>query len=148
LRGLDPAEIGAEIDRQVAAFKDAFGRPPGLRRRAPARPPASGDSRGAAAAPGRRRARLRGIPHNRGFNGVYDLSGRQPYGPLMERFVTGIRKGGLVMCHPGFPDAELAAVAPATAPRLAEHAYLAGPDFAGLLARRRLAVARLRDCLG
>lgn len=90
-----------------------------------------------------RLARRAGIPHNRGFSGVYDLSGKEPFAPLMERFVTGIRPGALVMCHPGFPDAELAAVDPVTTPRRAEHDYLAGDAFPAMLEARGLRLARL-----
>jgi predicted glycoside hydrolase/deacetylase ChbG (UPF0249 family) len=93
-----------------------------------------------------RRLRRSGIRHNHGFTGVYDLSGREPFGPLMERFLEGTRRGGLVMCHPGFPDAALAAADPVTAPRQAEYDYLAGDAFRDLLVARGLRVARLADC--
>ncbi len=182
-RRLDQAEIGAEIDRQLAAFEAALGRPPafvdghqhvhqlpgirealierlagtGIYLRICAEPTARILRRGVAISKAllisrlgwglRRRALRGGLPHNHGFSGIYDLSGREPFGPLMERFVTALPRGGLVMCHPGFPDAELAEVDPVTTPRRAEYDYLAGDGFAELLARHRLRPARLADCL-
>ncbi len=90
-----------------------------------------------------RRARLQNQPANTGFSGVYDLSVRVPYGRLFERFLLGLRAGGLIMCHPGVPDEALRALDPMTEARQAEYDWLRGPAFPDLLERRGMRLVRL-----
>ncbi len=96
----------------------------------------------------RRLLARRGIRTNRGFSGVHDFTGQVPYAALFERFVQGARAGTLIMCHPGFVDAELRAADSLTDQRVNEHAFFAGADFLALLARRGLRVTRFRDTIG
>ena len=91
----------------------------------------------------RRRLAAAGIPHNRSFRGVYDLTGRVPYGVLFERFTAAPGAGTLVMCHPGEVDDELRACERLTDQRAVEYAFLAGPEMADSLAARHLVLGRL-----
>lgn len=91
----------------------------------------------------RRRLAAAGIPHNRSFRGVYDLTGRVPYAVLFERFTAAPGAGTLVMCHPGEVDDELRACERLTDQRAVEYAFLAGPEMADSLAARHLVLGRL-----
>ncbi len=87
------------------------------------------------------------LPANGSFRGVYDFSGRVPFGDLMARFLTpptspDPARPPLVMVHPGFPDDELRQVDPITDQRQVEYDFLASDRFASQLAERNLAVAR------
>jgi chitin disaccharide deacetylase len=83
----------------------------------------------------RRQARRFGLACNPAFAGAYDYAARADFGALFARFLEGLPAGGVVMCHPGFVDAELVARDPLTDRREAEYAYLAGDDYPRLLAR-------------
>ncbi len=88
------------------------------------------------------------LPANGGFRGVYDFSGRVPFGDLMARFLTppsshDLARPPLVMVHPGFPDDALRAVDPITDQRQVEYDFLSSDRFAGLLAEHGLVVTRL-----
>lgn len=87
-------------------------------------------------------ARRAGIPANDGFRGIYDFSGRRPYGTLFERFVSHPGPHTLVMCHPGIADAVLMARDPVTRQRDAEFAFLAGPDMPAVLDHHGIRLAR------
>jgi hypothetical protein len=50
------------------------------------------------------------------------------------------RGAGLVMCHPGFADAELQRLDPLTTLREKEYAYLASDEFSGMLATHGVAL--------
>lgn len=81
-----------------------------------------------------RRARRTGVPINRGFSGAYDyLADTRPVGDLFVRFVEGAGENMLVMCHPGYSDATLAARDVMTAPRESELAYLMSDAWPALL---------------
>lgn len=92
-----------------------------------------------------RLARQRGIPANDRFRGVYDFSGRTPFGALMARFLDAPRGRTLVMVHPGIPDAALRDADQLVEPRRVEYDYLKGPDFAALLEERGLRLARFAE---
>jgi predicted glycoside hydrolase/deacetylase ChbG (UPF0249 family) len=47
----------------------------------------------------------------------------------------------VVMCHPGFVDAELQRLDPLTTLREKEYAFFAGDDFPAVLARHGVALA-------
>jgi hypothetical protein len=89
----------------------------------------------------RRRARRLGIAFNPAFSGAYDFSTAENFGALFARFLEGLPDRGVVMCHPGFVDAELIARDPLTHRREAEYAFLAGEDFPPLLARAGASLA-------
>lgn len=82
----------------------------------------------------RNKASRAGITFNPAFAGAYEFSKAPDFGALMRQFLEGLPDGGLVMCHPGFVDDTLISLDPLTTQREAEHAYLAGEDFAALLA--------------
>lgn len=93
----------------------------------------------------RRLAGAAGIPANRRFAGVRDFTERAPYRALFRRFIRGAPPGLAVMCHPGHPDAALAALDSVTDARRGEYDYLAGDEFPQDLAASGLRLARFRD---
>ncbi len=86
-------------------------------------------------------ARRAGVTVNDSFRGMNDFRRATPYGALFRRFAAGAGARPLVMCHPGFPDAALAALDPVVDRRQDEFDYLAGDEFLRDLAAagRRLA---------
>lgn len=86
-----------------------------------------------------RQAALHAIPTNRGFSGIYDFSGDYPR--LMDRFLDGSPAGSVIMVHPARPDTELAALDPVVDARLAEMAYLCGPEWPAALSRTGITIA-------
>jgi predicted glycoside hydrolase/deacetylase ChbG (UPF0249 family) len=82
-----------------------------------------------------------GVPTNPGFAGAYNFGHRLSYAAVFASFLDGLPDGGVVMCHPGFVDAELARLDHLTAMREQEHAFFAGEVFPELLAQRGFALA-------
>ncbi len=82
------------------------------------------------------------IAFNPGFAGAYDFSKAKDLAGLMPEFLEGLPDSGLVMCHPGFVDETLVNLDPLTHQREHEFAYLAGDDFANLLAANNVTLAR------
>ncbi len=66
------------------------------------------------------RARTLGFPTNQGFSGVSSFDEHVPYEDELARFFRDPGKRHLIMCHPGFPDAELARLDPVVQRRRAE----------------------------
>jgi predicted glycoside hydrolase/deacetylase ChbG (UPF0249 family) len=89
----------------------------------------------------RKKASAANIPFNPAFAGAYDFAGLPDFGALMRQFLDGLPEGGLVMCHPGFVDETLISLDPLTTQRENEYAYLAGADFAALLAANNVTLA-------
>jgi predicted glycoside hydrolase/deacetylase ChbG (UPF0249 family) len=87
-------------------------------------------------------ARRRGIATNPAFAGAYDFNSKTPFADIFPRFLAGLPEGGLVMCHPGHVDAELAALDPLTQQREREYAYFNSEEFPRALAARGLALAQ------
>ena len=91
----------------------------------------------------------RAIPANDRFAGVYDFATTTPFAALMPRFLDGFLDGppgrNLLMVHPGLPDEALRRVDSLVEPRRAEYEYLMGPEFAALLERRGVHLARFND---
>lgn len=99
---------------------------------------------GALGPPVMQRARALDVPVNRGFSGAYDFATeKRPTAELFRRFVWGLSANGLVMCHPGFSDAALAARDPMTSARESEFHYLMSDAWAALLAERHLEIGPL-----
>jgi predicted glycoside hydrolase/deacetylase ChbG (UPF0249 family) len=86
----------------------------------------------------RRRASIRNIAFNPGFEGAYDFSHASDFGDRLRGFLDGLPEGGLVMCHPGFVDETLIDLDPLTHQREREYAFLAGDDFVPLLAANKV----------
>jgi chitin disaccharide deacetylase len=89
----------------------------------------------------RRRCTRSGIATNPAFAGTYDFTGAKPYEALFGSFLHGLSDGGVVMCHPGFVDAELRLLDPFTEMREQEHAFLAGNAFPEVLAAHGMELA-------
>jgi len=88
------------------------------------------------------RAAAKGISFNDGFSGIYDLSGKVPYGKLFDHFTDHLRPGSLIMCHPGKVDEILRSLDKLTDQRETELAYFLSEDFIHLLARKKLRLGR------
>jgi chitin disaccharide deacetylase len=65
-------------------------------------------------------ARKSGFQTNHGFSGVSTFDESVPYGRELERFFAYPGPRHLVMCHPGYPDPELARLDPVVGRRKAE----------------------------
>jgi chitin disaccharide deacetylase len=89
----------------------------------------------------RRRCALRGVPTNPAFAGTYDFNRAKDYDALFGSFLQGLPDGGVVMCHPGFVDAELQRLDHFTAMREQEHAFFAGDRFPAVLAAHGMKLA-------
>ncbi len=89
----------------------------------------------------RRRAAALGLRTNPAFAGTYDFSERPDFAALFPRFLDGLPDGSLVMCHPGFVDAELERLDPLTTLREQEYAFFAADAFPALLAAHGVALA-------
>jgi predicted glycoside hydrolase/deacetylase ChbG (UPF0249 family) len=91
----------------------------------------------------RRRAAALGLRTNPAFAGTYDFDEAADFAALFPRFVAGLPDGSVVMCHPGFVDAELRRLDPLTTLREKEYAFFAADSFPALLARHGVALADL-----
>jgi hypothetical protein len=89
-------------------------------------------------------ARTAGVPTNADFAGAYDLAPDTDLAPLFARFLDSRTSNHLVMCHPGFADAELAAIDPMTTARDAEHAFLMSDAWLPLVAAAGFELGPLR----
>lgn len=88
-----------------------------------------------------RLAQRRGVAVNRGFTGIYPF-GKVELAAALPRLLRGIGGSGMLMVHPGHPDAELAAVDSWVEPREGEWAYLMSDRFPRDLAAHGLRVAQ------
>lgn len=66
-------------------------------------------------------ARELGLPTNLGFSGFSDFDVNQPFTQELERALIEAGPRHIVMCHPGHPDAELAATDPVVERRRMEY---------------------------
>jgi predicted glycoside hydrolase/deacetylase ChbG (UPF0249 family) len=89
----------------------------------------------------RRKARRLGLTFNAAFAGAYEFKADADFSKLFPRFLDGLPDGGLVMCHPGFVDAELRRLDPLTTLREREYAYFKSDRFTQALADRGVALA-------
>ena len=89
----------------------------------------------------RRRAEALNIRTNPAFAGAYDFRADADYAVLFPRFLDGLPDGGVIMCHPGFVNAELRRLDPLTTLREREHAFFAAEAFPKLLAAQGVALA-------
>jgi predicted glycoside hydrolase/deacetylase ChbG (UPF0249 family) len=88
----------------------------------------------------RQRAGERGMRTNPGFAGAYEFRDDADFAALFAGFLDQLPAGGLIMCHPGFVDADLQRLDPLTTLREREHAFLAGDAFPDLLASHGVAL--------
>ena len=89
----------------------------------------------------RRKAKQLGVPTNPAFAGAYDFGGKSDFAAIFPRFLAGLPDGGLIMCHPGFVDAELKRLDPLTHQREREFAFFNSENFPRLLAEHGVALA-------
>jgi predicted glycoside hydrolase/deacetylase ChbG (UPF0249 family) len=89
----------------------------------------------------RQRADALGLRTNPGFAGAYAFRDDADFPALFAGFLDQLPDGGLIMCHPGFVDAELQRLDPLTTLREREYAFLAGDAFPNLLAGHGVALA-------
>jgi predicted glycoside hydrolase/deacetylase ChbG (UPF0249 family) len=89
----------------------------------------------------RRAAAALGVRTNPAFAGAYEFDDGAGFAALFPRFLDALPDGGVVMCHPGFVDAELRRLDPLTTLREKEYAFLAGDAFPALLAAQSVALA-------
>jgi predicted glycoside hydrolase/deacetylase ChbG (UPF0249 family) len=89
----------------------------------------------------RRRAAAFRVGTNPAFAGTYRFDASADFAALFPRFLDRLPEGGLVMCHPGFVDAELERLDSLTLLREKEHAFLASDDFPALLTSHGMTLA-------
>jgi len=89
----------------------------------------------------RRRAAARGVRTNPAFAGTYAFHGRADFAAMFPRFLECLPDGSVVMCHPGFVDAELQRLDPLTTLREQEYAFFIGDSFPSVLARHGTTLA-------
>jgi chitin disaccharide deacetylase len=84
----------------------------------------------------RKRAQASGVRTNPAFAGTYDFRSSADFADLFASFLDDLPDGGVIMCHPGQVDAELARNDTLTTLREREYAFFKGEVFRDLLARR------------
>jgi chitin disaccharide deacetylase len=90
----------------------------------------------------RKLAAHRDIGTNPAFAGAYDFAAdNADFARLFPGFLRDLPPRSVVMCHPGFVDAELERLDPLTTQREREYAYLAGDGFPALLRAHGVALA-------
>jgi predicted glycoside hydrolase/deacetylase ChbG (UPF0249 family) len=89
----------------------------------------------------RARCAALGIGTNPAFAGTYNFKRPTAFKTLFESFLQGLPDGGLVMCHPGFVDAELQRLDHLTDMREREFAFFAGERFPAMLAAQGFGLA-------
>jgi predicted glycoside hydrolase/deacetylase ChbG (UPF0249 family) len=88
----------------------------------------------------RQRAGAHGLRTNPAFAGAYEFRDDADFAALFAGFLDRLPDGGVIMCHPGFVDADLQRLDPLTTLREREYAFLAGDSFPDLLARHGVAL--------
>jgi predicted glycoside hydrolase/deacetylase ChbG (UPF0249 family) len=85
----------------------------------------------------------RGITTNPAFAGAYDFTSatEADFARLFPDFLRELPAQSVVMCHPGFVDAELERLDPLTTQRESEYAYLAGDRLPAVLRAHGVALA-------
>jgi hypothetical protein len=83
-----------------------------------------------------------GFPHNTDFAGVYDLSARSDFPGLVRGWLSDVADGAMLMCHPGLPGPEPAAMA-----RGAELRHLESDRFLADCAAAGVALVRPAEAL-
>jgi len=90
----------------------------------------------------RRKAKRLGISMNPAFAGTYAFNTRARFAEIFPRFLSGLPDGGLIMCHPGFVDAELKAIDSLTILREHEFAFFNSDAFTRLMGDHGVILAR------
>jgi len=90
----------------------------------------------------RRKASQLGIAFNPAFAGTYSFNVKAQFPKLFPRFLSGLPNRGLIMCHPGFVDAELKALDSLTTLREHEFAYFSSDAFPKALSDHGVVLAQ------
>jgi predicted glycoside hydrolase/deacetylase ChbG (UPF0249 family) len=90
----------------------------------------------------RRKAARLGLACNPAFAGTYGFSAKADFAKIFPRFLAGLPDGGLIMCHPGFVDAELKQLDSLTTLREREFAYFNSVEFPKALTAQDLELAK------
>jgi len=77
----------------------------------------------------RARADRFGVLTNPTFAGTYTYRPSADFAQIFPTFLDGMPEGGVIMCHPGFVDAELERLDPLTTLREREYAYFCTDGF-------------------
>jgi predicted glycoside hydrolase/deacetylase ChbG (UPF0249 family) len=88
----------------------------------------------------RRKANRLGIRFNPAFAGTYAFKAKAKFAKIFPRFLSGLPDDGLIMCHPGFVDAELKELDSLTTLREYEFAYFNSDAFLETLAEHGFAL--------
>jgi len=78
---------------------------------------------------------------NPAFAGTYAFDAAANFAALFPRFLDCLPDGSVVMCHPGFVDAELERLDPLTTLREKEYAFFTSDAFPAVLATHGVALA-------
>ena len=89
----------------------------------------------------RARAKTFGVATNPAFAGTYRFQPDATFAGIFPSFLDGLPEGSVVMCHPGFVDAELERLDSLTTLREKEFAFLASDELPALLAARGFSLA-------
>ena len=91
----------------------------------------------------RARAEKLGVATNPAFAGTYEFTAKvlPDFSELFPTFLRKLPPHSVVMCHPGFVDAELTRLDPLTTQREREYAFFAGDAFPAILRSHGLALA-------
>jgi predicted glycoside hydrolase/deacetylase ChbG (UPF0249 family) len=89
----------------------------------------------------RRRAAALDVRTNPAFAGTYSYTAKADFARLFPAFLDRLPEGSVVMCHPGFVDAELARLDPLTSLREQEYAFFASDAFPTLLTAKGVTLA-------
>jgi chitin disaccharide deacetylase len=83
-----------------------------------------------------------GLATNPAFAGAYAFTDQARFARIFPRFLKGLPDGGLIMCHPGFVDAELERLDSLTRLREHEFAFFSSDAFPRVLAEYGAALAQ------
>jgi predicted glycoside hydrolase/deacetylase ChbG (UPF0249 family) len=90
----------------------------------------------------RGKAQRLGIACNPAFAGAYIFNAKAKFTKIFPRFLNGLPDGGLIMCHPGFVDAELERLDSLTRLREHEFAFFNSDAFPRMLAEHGVELAK------
>lgn len=82
-----------------------------------------------------------GVTTNPAFAGAYAFNPKADFRKIFPRFLKGLPDGGLIMCHPGFVDAELTSLDKLTTLREHEFAFFNSDAYPAVLAAHNVELA-------
>ncbi len=89
----------------------------------------------------RRHAAAVGVRTNPAFAGAYSFDDEAHFASLFAGFLDRLPDGGVIMCHPGFVDAQLSQLDPLTTLREREYGFFANDEFAAILANHGVSLS-------